>query len=181
LLDPPLLLHEDLADGCGGMLWPAGMRLAKYILKMKKEEIRNAESMCVSSYVEISICDCDLSPRENNCLTCFSFSVELKLALEAVWLGECAVLLLDLLFSYVLASLMCSRTGIHVSIACAAFFKHYRQAFLTTNTSTCSKHCCMQAITRQQYPSPYTHTTMCLHKQANRPPPVSPSPKAAHP
>jgi hypothetical protein len=31
------------------MLWPAGMRLAKYILKMKKEEIRNAESMCVSS------------------------------------------------------------------------------------------------------------------------------------
>lgn len=49
LLDPPLLLHEDLADGCGGMLWPAGMRLAKYLLKMKKEEIRNAELMCVSS------------------------------------------------------------------------------------------------------------------------------------
>ena len=52
LLDPPLLLHEDLADGCGGMLWPAGMRLAKYLIKMKKEEIRNAESMCVSSYVQ---------------------------------------------------------------------------------------------------------------------------------
>jgi hypothetical protein len=47
LLDSPLLLHEDLAAGCGGMLWPAGMRMAKYLLKMKKEEIRNAESMCV--------------------------------------------------------------------------------------------------------------------------------------
>ena len=62
LLDPPLLLHEDLADGCGGMLWPAGMRLAKYILKMKKEEIRNAESMCVSSCGQkSSSCDCDLT------------------------------------------------------------------------------------------------------------------------
>ena len=48
LLEPPLLLHEDLAAGCGGMLWPAGMRMAKYLLKMKKEEIRNAESMCVA-------------------------------------------------------------------------------------------------------------------------------------
>jgi hypothetical protein len=47
LLDSPLLLHEDLAAGCGGMLWPAGMRMAKYLLKMKKDEIRNAESMCV--------------------------------------------------------------------------------------------------------------------------------------
>ena len=33
LLDPPLLLHEDLKEGCGGQLWPAGMVLAKYILK----------------------------------------------------------------------------------------------------------------------------------------------------
>lgn len=49
LLSPPLLLHEDLAAGCGGMLWPAGMRLAKYILKMKQDEIRNAESMCVAT------------------------------------------------------------------------------------------------------------------------------------
>jgi hypothetical protein len=47
LLDSPLLLHEDLAAGCGGMLWPAGMRMAKYLLKMKRDEIRNAESMCV--------------------------------------------------------------------------------------------------------------------------------------
>jgi hypothetical protein len=34
LLDSPLLLHEDLAAGCGGMLWPAGMRMAKYLLNV---------------------------------------------------------------------------------------------------------------------------------------------------
>jgi protein N-lysine methyltransferase METTL21A len=33
LLDPPLLLHEDLKEGCGGQSWPAGMVLAKYLLK----------------------------------------------------------------------------------------------------------------------------------------------------
>lgn len=33
LLDPPLVLHEDLAGGCGGQLWPAGMVLAKYLLR----------------------------------------------------------------------------------------------------------------------------------------------------
>ena len=33
LLNPPLLLHEDLKEGCGGQLWPAGMVLARYILK----------------------------------------------------------------------------------------------------------------------------------------------------
>lgn len=49
LLDSPLLLHEDLAAGCGGMLWPAGMRMAKYLLKTKRDEIRNAESMCVAT------------------------------------------------------------------------------------------------------------------------------------
>jgi hypothetical protein len=48
LLGSPLLLHQDLASGCGGMLWPAGMVLAKYLLKMKREEMRDAESMCVA-------------------------------------------------------------------------------------------------------------------------------------
>lgn len=32
LLNPPLKLHEDLKEGCGGQLWPAGMVLAKYCL-----------------------------------------------------------------------------------------------------------------------------------------------------
>ncbi|KAJ9607925.1 Protein-lysine N-methyltransferase efm6 [Cladophialophora chaetospira] len=31
--DRPLLLHEDLQEGCGGQLWPAGMVLSKYILQ----------------------------------------------------------------------------------------------------------------------------------------------------
>ncbi|KAJ5745539.1 hypothetical protein N7520_010721 [Penicillium odoratum] len=31
-LKEPLLLKEDLKNGCGGQLWPAGMVLAKYIL-----------------------------------------------------------------------------------------------------------------------------------------------------
>ncbi|GAP83056.2 putative nicotinamide n [Rosellinia necatrix] len=30
---PPLRLREDLADGCGGQLWPAGMALARYMLR----------------------------------------------------------------------------------------------------------------------------------------------------
>lgn len=32
LLSAPLILHEDLAEGCGGQLWPAGMTLARYML-----------------------------------------------------------------------------------------------------------------------------------------------------
>ena len=33
LLSEPLILHEDLQEGCGGQLWPAGMTLAKYLLQ----------------------------------------------------------------------------------------------------------------------------------------------------
>lgn len=33
LLRQPLLLHEDLKGGCGGQLWPAGMTLARYMLR----------------------------------------------------------------------------------------------------------------------------------------------------
>lgn len=40
LLDPPLQLYEDLKDGCGGQLWPAGMVLAKYMLRMHQETIK---------------------------------------------------------------------------------------------------------------------------------------------
>ncbi len=32
-VDRPLLLHEDLQEGCGGQLWPAGMVLSKYMLR----------------------------------------------------------------------------------------------------------------------------------------------------
>jgi hypothetical protein len=39
LLATPLRLHEDLKEGCGGQLWPAGMVLARYLLRQKREEL----------------------------------------------------------------------------------------------------------------------------------------------
>lgn len=39
LLSPPLKLHEDLKNGCGGQLWPAGMVLSKYMLSKNRETI----------------------------------------------------------------------------------------------------------------------------------------------
>lgn len=48
LLTPPLLLHEDLAKGNGGQAWPAGMILAKYVLRKKQDELQKASSMLVA-------------------------------------------------------------------------------------------------------------------------------------
>ncbi|KAK0313470.1 Protein-lysine N-methyltransferase efm6 [Friedmanniomyces endolithicus] len=42
LLKEPLLLSEDLAKGNGGQAWPAGYVLAKYLLRRKLGELRNA-------------------------------------------------------------------------------------------------------------------------------------------
>ncbi|KAF2846333.1 hypothetical protein T440DRAFT_458688 [Plenodomus tracheiphilus IPT5] len=39
LLSPPLKLHEDLRNGCGGMLWPAGMVLGKYMLQKHQSDL----------------------------------------------------------------------------------------------------------------------------------------------
>ncbi|KAJ9619515.1 Protein-lysine N-methyltransferase efm6 [Taxawa tesnikishii (nom. ined.)] len=39
LLATPLKLHEDLSNGCGGQLWPAGMVLAKYMLRKHTGDI----------------------------------------------------------------------------------------------------------------------------------------------
>jgi hypothetical protein len=52
LLAPPLKLREDLTNGCGGMLWPAGMVLGRYMLR-KKEEMRG-KSMYVFFLKKIS-------------------------------------------------------------------------------------------------------------------------------
>ncbi|KAJ5907975.1 hypothetical protein N7495_000657, partial [Penicillium taxi] len=41
LLKEPLLLKEDLKNGCGGQLWPAGMVLAKYILSQHSIDMSN--------------------------------------------------------------------------------------------------------------------------------------------
>lgn len=42
LLSEPLQLHEDLASGCGGQLWPAGMVLAKHMLRYQRENLKSA-------------------------------------------------------------------------------------------------------------------------------------------
>ncbi|KAJ5787419.1 hypothetical protein N7457_002409 [Penicillium paradoxum] len=47
LLKEPLLLKEDLTNGCGGQLWPAGMTLAKYLLR------RHAADLSDKSIVEL--------------------------------------------------------------------------------------------------------------------------------
>lgn len=33
LLETPLQLQEDVSEGCGGQMWPAGTVLARYLLK----------------------------------------------------------------------------------------------------------------------------------------------------
>ena len=43
LLFQPLKLQEDLKNGCGGQLWPAGMVLAKYILRQYKKDLKDKE------------------------------------------------------------------------------------------------------------------------------------------
>ena len=53
LLKTPLRLHEDLSEGCGGQLWPAGMVLTKYMLRRQADEMRN-RSMLVSVFVRNS-------------------------------------------------------------------------------------------------------------------------------
>lgn len=40
LLQTPLKMHEDLAEGCGGMLWPAGMVLSKYMLRQDRNSLK---------------------------------------------------------------------------------------------------------------------------------------------
>ena len=42
LLQPPLVLHEDLSGGNGGQAWPAGMVLTKYLLRKKRDELKQA-------------------------------------------------------------------------------------------------------------------------------------------
>ncbi|EYE93520.1 uncharacterized protein EURHEDRAFT_414342 [Aspergillus ruber CBS 135680] len=41
LLNDPLFLKEDLSEGCGGKLWPAGMVLAKYLLRQHQSDLAN--------------------------------------------------------------------------------------------------------------------------------------------
>ena len=41
LLHRPLLLKQDLKEGCGGKTWPAGMVLAECLLRCKLDTLKN--------------------------------------------------------------------------------------------------------------------------------------------
>lgn len=41
LLEQPLELREDLSGGCGGQTWPAGMVLAKHMLRYHQSGLEN--------------------------------------------------------------------------------------------------------------------------------------------
>ncbi|OAP60943.1 hypothetical protein AYL99_05945 [Fonsecaea erecta] len=43
--DRALVLHEDLQEGCGGQLWPAGMVLAGYMLKYHRTDSLRGKSV----------------------------------------------------------------------------------------------------------------------------------------
>lgn len=45
-LDRKLKYHEDVRAGCGGQTWPAGMVLAKHMLRYRRQEVQDA-TMCV--------------------------------------------------------------------------------------------------------------------------------------
>lgn len=49
LLKEPLLLKEDLKNGCGGQLWPAGMILSKYLLSQHSKDMAG-KSVSVSPH-----------------------------------------------------------------------------------------------------------------------------------
>ncbi|KAI0387082.1 putative methyltransferase-domain-containing protein [Hypomontagnella monticulosa] len=42
LLADPLKLHEDLTSGCGGQTWPAGMVLAKHMLRYHRDDMKDS-------------------------------------------------------------------------------------------------------------------------------------------
>ncbi|THZ83252.1 hypothetical protein D6C84_05100 [Aureobasidium pullulans] len=41
LLSTPLRLEEDLKKGCGGMLWPAGMVMGKYLMRQDRNTFKD--------------------------------------------------------------------------------------------------------------------------------------------
>ncbi len=43
LLPSPIRLHEDLSNGCGGQTWPAGMLLAKHMLRYHGDKLRTSK------------------------------------------------------------------------------------------------------------------------------------------
>ena len=52
LLNPPLILKQDLKEGCGGKTWPAGMVLAEYFLRCRLESLKNQKMFVCSRIYE---------------------------------------------------------------------------------------------------------------------------------
>lgn len=52
LLNEPVKLHEDLKTGCGGQLWPAGMVLAKHMLRYHRDKLHEARMSVTLSSTE---------------------------------------------------------------------------------------------------------------------------------
>ncbi|KAL9095686.1 MAG: hypothetical protein Q9165_002118 [Trypethelium subeluteriae] len=50
----PLKLREDLRNGCGGQLWPAGMVLGKYLLRQHRDNLKNKSMLAVAAGCEIN-------------------------------------------------------------------------------------------------------------------------------
>lgn len=46
-LQPPLRLYEDAKEGCGGQLWPAGMVLAKYLIREPQLNMMKDKTMFI--------------------------------------------------------------------------------------------------------------------------------------
>lgn len=44
LLSAPLKVHEDLKSGCGGQTWPAGVVLAKHMLRYHRDKLRHPDA-----------------------------------------------------------------------------------------------------------------------------------------
>lgn len=53
-LQPPLRIYENVADGCGGQTWPAGMVLSKYLLREKQLASLRGKSMFVRRTTRVS-------------------------------------------------------------------------------------------------------------------------------
>jgi len=58
LLDEPVKLHEDLKSGCGGQLWPAGMVLAKHMLRYHRDELPHARMLVADAWITPHLCLC---------------------------------------------------------------------------------------------------------------------------
>ena len=45
LLQPSLQLHQDLSNGNGGQAWDAGVVLAKYLLRQKRDQLKDCSML----------------------------------------------------------------------------------------------------------------------------------------